>query len=108
MLPLLFRSIQTLIILLLCSSGDSVGASVAESKAVYDQIISEHPNTVLALNHETYETTAHQVLPYAIQKLQAAGYKLVTVAECLGKQPYQSQAAPQTVSTSFRSTFYSC
>lgn len=77
-------------------SGDSVGASVAESKATYDDILSQHPDTILALNHETYETTAHQVVPYAIQKLQAAGYKLVTVAECLGEQPYQSQGAPQT------------
>ena len=36
----------------------------------------------------------HEVLPYAIEKLQKAGYKLVTVAECLGQQPYHSQGPP--------------
>jgi len=38
----------------------------------------------------------HQVLPYAIQKLQAAGYQLVTLAECLGMPAYQSVVAPGT------------
>ncbi|KAG9083542.1 Carbohydrate esterase 4 protein, partial [Ceratobasidium sp. 392] len=75
-------------------SGDSVGATVAQSEQNYDQAIAQHPSTILALNHEVYETTAHTVLPYAIQQLQAAGYQLVTVAECLGKQPYQSEGSP--------------
>ncbi|KAF6758198.1 carbohydrate esterase family 4 protein [Ephemerocybe angulata] len=77
-------------------SGDSTGASAAQSKSSYDQIIGSHPSTILALNHETYSTTAYDVLPYAIQKLKAAGYQLVTVAECLGKAPYQSVGSPQT------------
>ncbi|KAL0953206.1 hypothetical protein HGRIS_004461 [Hohenbuehelia grisea] len=75
-------------------SGDSVGATVAQSKASYDDIIRQHPSTILALNHEVYETTAHQVLPYAISKLQAAGYRLVTLAECLGKPAYMSNPSP--------------
>lgn len=33
--------------------------------------------------HQRYD-----VLPYAIKSLQAAGYDLVTVAECLGIEPY--------------------
>ena len=37
--------------------------------------------------------TSHKVIPYAIQKLKGAGYNLVTVAECLGMQPYQSVGA---------------
>ncbi|KAK0205058.1 carbohydrate esterase family 4 protein [Desarmillaria ectypa] len=77
-------------------SGDSVGASVAESKARYDQAISQHPSTLLPLGHETIETTVHQVLPYAIDRLQAAGYRLVTLAECLGEAPYQSVGSPGT------------
>ena len=36
----------------------------------------------------------HEVLPYAIEKLQKAGYKLVTVAECLGEQPYHTWGHP--------------
>jgi len=70
-------------------SGDSVGATPAQSEASYDQLISWHPNNVLALNHETIETTVHQVLPYAIRKLQAAGYRLVSLAECTGLPAYQ-------------------
>lgn len=77
-------------------SGDSVGATPAQSKADYDALVSRRPSTILALNHETYERTVHEVLPYAIAKLQAAGYKLVTVAECLGTNPYQSVQAPGT------------
>ncbi|KAK0480212.1 carbohydrate esterase family 4 protein [Armillaria novae-zelandiae] len=72
-------------------SGDSVGASVQDSESTYDSTISQHPSTLLALNHETYVTkNSYDVLPYAIEKLQAAGYNLVTLAECLGESPYQS------------------
>ena len=34
------------------------------------------------------------VLPRSIQLLQSKGYKLVTVAECLGMEPYQSVGQP--------------
>jgi hypothetical protein len=37
-----------------------------------------------------------QVLPYAIQKLQAVGYQLVTLAECLEMPAYQSVVTPGT------------
>ncbi|KAK7695570.1 hypothetical protein QCA50_000206 [Cerrena zonata] len=82
-------------------SGDSVGATPAQSKASYDQLVSRRPSNVLALNHEVYERTAHEVLPYAIQRLQNAGYRLVTLAECLGMQPYQSVGAPGTPDASW-------
>ncbi|RDB28972.1 hypothetical protein Hypma_014961 [Hypsizygus marmoreus] len=75
-------------------SQDSVGASVSQSKALYDQIISQHPSTILPLNHETIETTVHQVLPYAISKLKQAGYRLVTLSECLGLPAYQRVTTP--------------
>ncbi|KAF5328302.1 hypothetical protein D9758_017984 [Tetrapyrgos nigripes] len=75
--------------------GDSTGSPPDESKADYDQLVSKHPNTVIALNHETYDTSVHDVLPYAIQKLKAAGYKFATVAECMGLDPYQSVGNPQ-------------
>ncbi|TFK96220.1 hypothetical protein BDV98DRAFT_516150, partial [Pterulicium gracile] len=35
-----------------------------------------------------------ELVPYAIEKLQGAGYKLVTVAECMGEGPYQLIQAP--------------
>ncbi|KAG8733873.1 Carbohydrate esterase 4 protein [Ceratobasidium sp. 414] len=75
-------------------SMDSLGATPAQSKQLYDQLIAEHPSTILALNHEVYERTAHEVVPYVIPKLQAAGYQLVTVADCLGLSPYQSVGSP--------------
>ena len=37
------------------------------------------------------------VAPHAIKVLQNAGYKLVTVAECLGQQPYLSTGPPTAV-----------
>ncbi|KAJ3525834.1 hypothetical protein NMY22_g10412 [Coprinellus aureogranulatus] len=77
-------------------AGDADGVSVAETRRRYDERINQHPNTILALNHETLETTAHQTVPYMIQRLQAAGYRLVTLAECLGQPAYKSVAAPQT------------
>jgi len=77
-------------------SGDSTGSTAAQSNAAYDKLADSHPSTILALNHEVYEQTAHVVLPHAIQVLQAKGYKLVTVAECLGVQPYQSVSTPQS------------
>lgn len=82
-------------------SGDSTGSTPAQSKAKYDQIIAQRPSTINALNHETYERTAHEVIPYVIPKLQAAGYKLVTLAECLGEQPYQSIGTPETRDSSW-------
>ncbi|KAG9224491.1 hypothetical protein CCMSSC00406_0010360 [Pleurotus cornucopiae] len=77
-------------------SGDSLGVSAQESKNRYDTVVRDHPSTILALNHETVPTTPTQVLPHAIQKLKGAGYKLVTLAECLNQQPYQWVGAPQT------------
>ena len=43
------------------------------------------------------DTTAFIVAPHAIKVLQSAGYKLVTVAECLGQQPYLSTGPPTSV-----------
>nr|ADX07295.1 putative chitin deacetylase [Flammulina velutipes] len=83
-------------------SGDSVGASAAESKERYRTTSLNRPSTLLALNHETIESTAHDVIPYAIDRLQSAGYRLVTVAECLGEQPYQWTGAPQTPTSDWR------
>jgi len=71
-------------------SGDSLNATVAQSDTAYDTLIATKPLSILALNHEVYQTTAFQLLPYAITKLQAAGYALVSLAECLDMDPYQS------------------
>ncbi|KAK0223547.1 carbohydrate esterase family 4 protein [Armillaria fumosa] len=71
-------------------SGDSAGASAAQSNSRYDGFVATRPSTILTLNHETYESSATTVLPHAIEALKGAGYKLVTVAECLGLPAYLS------------------
>ena len=43
------------------------------------------------------DTTAFIVAPHAIKVLQSTGYKLVTVAEYLGQQPYLSTEPPTAV-----------
>ncbi|KAG8747567.1 Carbohydrate esterase 4 protein [Ceratobasidium sp. 414] len=75
-------------------SGDSVGKTASQSKNLYKSLIGKNPNNVLTLNHETYASTANDVLPYAIQLFKAKGYKMVTVAECLGQSPYKSTGSP--------------
>ncbi|KAG9019779.1 Carbohydrate esterase 4 protein [Tulasnella sp. 427] len=68
-------------------SGDSVGKTPAQSKTLYKNIAAKHPSNILTLNHETEQGTAVEVIPYALKVLQGAGYKFVTVAQCLGDQP---------------------
>ena len=41
------------------------------------------------------------VLPFAISVLQQAGYRLVTLAECVGQNPYQWVGSPQTPGVRF-------
>lgn len=75
-------------------SGDSVGKTVAESEKLYDDRFAAKPSSILALNHETYDTTVHQILPYVLEKYGKSGYRFVTVAECLGMKPYSSIGTP--------------
>jgi len=75
-------------------SGDSLGVSPATRKQRYTNLANNHPSTILALNHETSESTAHDVIPHAITVLKNAGYRLVSVAECLGQPRYQWSGAP--------------
>jgi len=75
-------------------SGDSAGKTASQSKNLYKSLISKNPNNVLTLNHETHESTVNDVLPYAIKLFKAKGYKMVTVAECLGQSPYKSTGSP--------------
>jgi len=75
-------------------SQDSGGATPEQSQNLYNDKANQHPSTILALNHDTRNTTVREVLPYAISRLQGAGYKLVTVAECLGMPAYQSVGLP--------------
>ncbi|KAG9105070.1 Carbohydrate esterase 4 protein [Ceratobasidium sp. 370] len=71
-------------------SGDSAGKSADASAAAYQELVGRHPDNILTLNHETYSSTVNDLLPRVIEILQQGGYKLVTVAECLGMDPYLS------------------
>ncbi|KAG8916725.1 Carbohydrate esterase 4 protein, partial [Tulasnella sp. 408] len=77
-------------------SGDSQGSSAQKMETDYQNLAAQKPGNILTLNHETYEATAHRILPFALSALQAQGYSFVTVAECLASNPYQSVTTPQT------------
>ncbi|EUC57503.1 chitin deacetylase [Rhizoctonia solani AG-3 Rhs1AP] len=77
-------------------SQDWNGASVAQIEATYKARIDANPNGILTLNHEVYAGSAQQVLPWAINYAKSKGYKLATVAECVGAQPYISKGSPST------------
>jgi len=47
------------------------------------------------LEHETEQTTDNTLVPYAIKLFQSSGYNLVTMATCLGVDPYQAIGVPQ-------------
>ncbi|KAG8741197.1 Carbohydrate esterase 4 protein [Ceratobasidium sp. 414] len=70
------------------------GATVAQTEASYKTRFDSNPTGILALNHEVYATSVQQVLPYVINYAKTKGYRLVTVAECVGAQPYLSQGSP--------------
>jgi len=76
-------------------SGDTWNITTQESQQRYTDLIKTKPNTILALNHEVRQQTAQVIVPFAIKALKDAGYRLVSLAECLGKPAYQWQAAPQ-------------
>lgn len=77
-------------------SGDSLGYTVSETIAAYAAAANAYPKSWLAINHETYSSTAHKVVPHIVPQLLAAGYSLVTVGECLGSKPYQHVGKPGT------------
>lgn len=75
-------------------SGDAAGASVSQSLETYTALVNQSPNSILTLNHETHSSTGNELLDPIIQLFQASGYSLVTVAECVGMDPYLSQGQP--------------
>ncbi|KAG8935827.1 Carbohydrate esterase 4 protein [Tulasnella sp. 418] len=82
-------------------SGDSIGTSPADSEALYLSTINQNPKNILALNHETYSSTANDVIPYAVNLLKSKGYSMVTLAECLGLPAYLTVGSLQTPDSSW-------
>ncbi|KDQ06975.1 carbohydrate esterase family 4 protein [Botryobasidium botryosum FD-172 SS1] len=78
-------------------SEDSMGATAEQSEQTYTNAVERGAASILTLNHETHESTAVEVLPFMIKLFKDKGYKLVTVAECLGYKPqdmYQRRTKP--------------
>lgn len=89
-------------------SRDSLGATPEESNRLYDELAQKFPAPQIALNHEPTNTTASIVTPHAIDVLQNAGYRFVTMSECLGygndlSAIYRDIGKPQKQDVSFLS-----
>ncbi|KAJ7635001.1 hypothetical protein FB45DRAFT_478962 [Roridomyces roridus] len=82
-------------------TGDADGNTTAQSEALYQDVINAKVKTALILEHETEESTANTLVPYAINLFQSKGYNLVTMAECLGVAPYQAIGVAQQQSSSW-------
>lgn len=70
-------------------SGDSLGKSESYSEEQYRKQARQYPEPGIGLNHETVQSTADDVVPKAIEVLKGAGYRLVSVSECLDLEPYE-------------------
>ena len=75
-------------------SRDAAGATGDQSLRSYNSLIASRPSSILTLNHEITRSTP-QILPEVIRDLQAAGYRLTTLADCLGEPAYQWVDEPQ-------------
>ncbi|KAJ6523846.1 chitin deacetylase [Mycena capillaripes] len=76
-------------------TGDADGNTTAQSEALYDDIANGNVKNALILNHETEENTATVLVGYALNLFKSRGYNLVTMAQCLGVDPYQAIGIPQ-------------
>ncbi|KAF9570317.1 hypothetical protein EC968_001982 [Mortierella alpina] len=72
------------------NTGDATGSTVAESRAVYDSVLSRCGETKkpghIALQHDTHESTVQILTPHAIRRAREYGFKLVTVAPVPGPE----------------------
>jgi len=82
-------------------TGDADGNTTAQSEALYNDVANAKVNNALILEHETEETTATTLVSYALNLFKSKGYNLVTMAECVGVQPYQAIGVPQQQSSSW-------
>ncbi|KAJ7745830.1 hypothetical protein DFH07DRAFT_924578 [Mycena maculata] len=82
-------------------TGDADGNTTAQSEALYNDVVSAKVSNALILEHETEESTATVLVPYALNLFKSKGYNLVTMAECLGVNPYQAVGVPQQQTSSW-------
>ncbi|KAJ7888497.1 hypothetical protein B0H13DRAFT_2042145 [Mycena leptocephala] len=58
-------------------TGDADGNTTAQSEAVYNDVANAKVKNALILEHETEETTATVLVPYALNLFQSKGYNVV-------------------------------
>ncbi|KAJ3574862.1 hypothetical protein NP233_g1482 [Leucocoprinus birnbaumii] len=75
-------------------SGDGLGHSLDQQVNEFKQAVKEKRKGIISLQHDVHPDSINKVLPQAIQILRGAKYQLVTVAQCLGMQPYHSVGSP--------------
>ncbi|KAJ7451566.1 ricin B lectin domain-containing protein [Mycena latifolia] len=82
-------------------TGDADGNTTAQSEAVYNDVANAKVKNALILEHETEETTDNTLVPYALNLFKSKGYNLVTMAQCLGVDPYQAIGVAQQQTSSW-------
>lgn len=65
--------------------------NLAQEQAAYKSMDSDTNSTLghITLEHEVYNQTVDELVPWAINYVKEKGYKFVTVAECLDVPAYQ-------------------
>ncbi|KAJ7035145.1 hypothetical protein C8F04DRAFT_1233808 [Mycena alexandri] len=64
-------------------TGDADGNTTAQSEALYNDVISAKVKNALILEHETEETTANVLVPFAIKLFQGKGYNVTATFKVL-------------------------
>ncbi|KAK7023045.1 hypothetical protein R3P38DRAFT_2957216 [Favolaschia claudopus] len=82
-------------------TGDADGNTTAQSKALLDDIANAKVKNANVLSHEVKENTATELVPYALDLFKRKGYKLVTIAQCLGVEPYNAIGVRQQPSSTW-------
>ncbi|KAG1428595.1 hypothetical protein G6F57_023187 [Rhizopus arrhizus] len=63
-----------------------------QEKAAYQEMDQDTPQTLghITLEHEVYNQTVDDLVPWAINYLKTKGYNLVPASSCIGVEPYQN------------------
>lgn len=75
-------------------AGSGTGTSIPLTQQRYAEAAATYPTPHMALSHEQ-DVSAADYLPGVVEQLTQAGYRLVTVAECIGVPAYQWVGEPQ-------------
>jgi peptidoglycan/xylan/chitin deacetylase (PgdA/CDA1 family) len=62
-----------------------------EEKSAYEEMKDDSNQSLghIALEHEVYDQTVSELIPWVIDYINSMGYKFVTVSDCIGVDAYQ-------------------